>query len=124
MSERALMPDNAQENILITPNGQACLGEFGITGTFLHFDSRDHQLGIIRYIAPECDPLGFQAPKRSDPSEESDVYSLALTSFSVRSSITDYHTVPPETIHPLRSGPRWAIAKGRKYPRGDARGRR
>jgi len=76
------MPNNAQENILITPNGQACLGEFGITGTFLHFDSRDHKLGIIRYIAPECDPLGFQAPKRSNPSEESDVYSLALTSLS------------------------------------------
>jgi len=46
--------------------------------------------GIVRYMAPELlNPPQFGLPN-SNPSEESDVYSLAMTAYEVRSSHTAY----------------------------------
>ena len=42
--------------------------------------------GVVRYMAPEVlNPSQFGLPN-SNPSKESDVYSLAMTAFEVRSS--------------------------------------
>jgi len=73
-----------QNNILITQDGQACLGDFGIAGAFGDLWYDNLKLGTIRYMAPE-QFLGeyiLSEPIRS-PSKESDVYSLAMTSFAV-----------------------------------------
>jgi len=89
-----LMPNNAQNNILITQDGQACLGEFGIAGAFQRFDFYTYELGTLRYIAPEC-LLSLESPrspKTTRTSQEGDVYSLAMTSFSVRSAIVVHPT--------------------------------
>ena len=77
------MTDNAQNNILITQDGQACLGEFGVTTSFPFFGIVAYELQTAQYMAPECVSwqLGGQEPNRH--SKESDVYSLAVTSFSV-----------------------------------------
>jgi len=84
------MPDHAQNNILISPDGHACLGEFGITGTFRCFDFYVYELETLRYMAPEC--FIFWRFETSDHSKESDIYSLAVTSYSVCSSVV---THPP-----------------------------
>ena len=80
----------AQGNILITRDGQTCLGDFGIAGAFRGFSYEDHKLKTLRYMAPER--LSEEAlcvdnlPVTIDgPSKASDVYSLAVTSFEVRS---------------------------------------
>jgi len=80
------MPNNAQNNVLITPDGQACLGEFGIIGSFPCFRTRVYELTTLRYMAPECFSLQFGDQEPNRRSEKSDVYSLAMTSFSVRFS--------------------------------------
>ena len=80
------MSDNAQNNILITQDGQACLGEFGITGTFACFQFRVYELTNLRYMAPECFVMKFWDEKPSKHLRGSDVYSFVMTSFSVRSS--------------------------------------
>jgi len=87
------MPDNAQNNILITQDGQACLGEFGIIGSFPRFGMKAYELATLRYMAPECFSwdVGGQKPNRH--SKKSDVYSLAMSSFSVRSPGVN-HTPP------------------------------
>ena len=56
-----------------------CLGDFAIAGMFTArwFTFEDYQPETLRYMAPErVSPL-------ADPTKESDVYSLAMTSFSV-----------------------------------------
>ena len=80
------MPDNTQNNILITRDGQACLGEFGITGAFPSFsyDWRYEQT-TFQYMAPECLHFGVGRKEPNRYSNKSDVYSLAVTSFFVRS---------------------------------------
>lgn len=73
-----------QSNILITRDGQACLGDFGIAGAFGDLWYDNLKLGTVRYMAPE-QFLGdyiLSGPIRG-PSKESDVYSLAMTSFAV-----------------------------------------
>ena len=86
------MPDNLQNNILITRDGQACLGEFGITGVFWRSRFYDYELGTLRFTAPECCLwVTHDSPETNRRSKRSDVYSLAMTSFSVS---------PPVVIHP------------------------
>ena len=48
-----LMPNNAQNNILVTRDGQACVGEFGITGAFWGVWVSACELTTLRYMAPE-----------------------------------------------------------------------
>jgi serine/threonine protein kinase len=74
-----------QSNILITQDGQACLGDFGITGVFLSSVSW-YKLESLQYMAPER----FSSWDRiNSSSKESDVYSLAVTSFKVCFSAVD-----------------------------------
>jgi len=77
------MTDNAQNTILITQDGQACLGEFGITISFPCFWTQVYELSTLRYMAPECLSLKLRDWDPSGHSKEGDVYSLAMTSFSV-----------------------------------------
>jgi len=87
------MPDDPQNNILITQDGQACLSEFGIAGAFRTIWFYSIGLRTLRYLAPERilqSPL--QDPETSRPSKEGDVYSLVMTSFSVRSSVARHPT--------------------------------
>ena len=73
-----------QNNILITRDGQACLGDFTIAGAFV-CSYGYHQLETLRHMAPErfSDRGTFLV---GGSSRTSDVYSLAMTSFSVRTS--------------------------------------
>ena len=73
---------HVQGNILITPDGNACLGDFGIGGALAEFWVQYFRpkLGTARYMAPE------QFAYDNDvefASKESDIYSLAMTSFTV-----------------------------------------
>ena len=79
-----------QNNILITQDGQACLGDFGIAGLFMRYTYRIHRQETLRYMAPERSSpygVGFVV---NGPSKESDIYSLAMTSFSVRASFVNH----------------------------------
>ena len=69
-----------QDNILITPEGNACLADFGITNKFPNLSYRIFKLRTARYMAPER----FGSGNRTNlASRESDVYSIAMTSFTV-----------------------------------------
>ena len=88
------MADNPQNNVLITRDGQACLGDFGIAGAFRVLYVSACDLETLRYMAPERHPAGAPTHlEMTGPSKESDVYSLALTSFSVSSSVVNDLTV-------------------------------
>ena len=65
-------------NILVTGDGRACLGDFGIVGAFGDLSFPRFKLGTARYMALER--LDFF---NGSPSKKSDVYSLAMTSFTV-----------------------------------------
>ena len=68
-------------NILITRDAQACLDDSGVIGCFGDPSFPRFKLGTARYMALErLDLTG------GSPSIKSDVYSLAMTSFTVRSS--------------------------------------
>jgi len=68
-----------QGNILITPDGRACLGDFGIVGALNDRSFSRFKLETASYMAPERVDL-----LRSSPSIKGDVYSLGMTSFTVR----------------------------------------
>ena len=87
----SLMPDDAQNNVLITEDGQACLGEFGISGAFLLPDLNAYELENCRYMAPEFVSWRLY-PNPNRTSKESDVYSLVMTSFSVGFSVVNRPT--------------------------------
>ena len=80
-------PCHSQGNILIDEGGIARLGDFGITGIITDptvvepGSTTTSKPGLVRYMAPELllDPM-------NRPSKESDVYSLAMAAFEVRSS--------------------------------------
>ena len=78
------MPDNIQHNILITLDGHACVGDFGITGAFWGICVSACELGTLRYMAPERFTSEHEDMRTGGPSKYSDVYSLVMTSFSVR----------------------------------------
>jgi serine/threonine protein kinase len=81
---------HVQNNILITQDGQACLGDFGIADTFRDHTYHSHPLEAIRYMAPER--LAENLSRTKHLLTESDIYSFAMTSFEVRSSATNYST--------------------------------
>ena len=89
-----MMADDPQNNVLITQDGQACLAEFGIIEAFERLDFYMYEMETVRYMAPECVYLGghYGSPESSRPSKESDVYSLAVASFSVCLSTVNYPT--------------------------------
>jgi len=60
-----------------------CLGDFAIAGMFTtqQFTSEDYQPENLRYMAPER--ISGVTSHVASPTKESDVYSLAMTSFSV-----------------------------------------
>jgi len=72
----------AQNNILVTRDGQACLGDFAIVMPSEHIYQFHHQ-ETLRYMAPECIVHDWGTFVVHRPSKKSDVYSLAMTSFSV-----------------------------------------
>jgi hypothetical protein len=78
-----------QGNILITRDGQARLGDFGIAGAFRGL-TYDRKFETLRYMAPEH--LSGE-PMINGPSKVSDIYSLAMVSFEVRSSAVNHLTI-------------------------------
>ncbi|KAF9641934.1 kinase-like protein [Thelephora ganbajun] len=75
----------APGNILITQDGRACLGDFGILSGFSDLSFIRFKLGTARYMALEQVSLF-----NSSPSKKSDVYSLAMTSFTVLTRVLPY----------------------------------
>jgi serine/threonine protein kinase len=87
---------HVQNNILITQDGQSCLADFGFAATF-SLKLRSYKLETLRFAAPECFsrdlPRNFHPFNSSylcDPSKEGDIYSVAMTSFKVRSSALNH----------------------------------
>ncbi|KAF9649128.1 kinase-like protein [Thelephora ganbajun] len=78
----------APGNILITQDGRACLGDFGISGTFGDPSFVRFKLGTARYMALEQANL-----LNSSFSKKSDIYSLAMTSFTVLTGVLPYDGV-------------------------------
>jgi hypothetical protein len=87
-----------QSNILITQDGHACLGDFGIVDAVRDLTHHDHKLETLRYVAPE-----HFAWYMSTPSKTSDVYSLAMTSFEVRCSIVNHPIIRYDHLITIRS---------------------
>jgi len=77
----------------MTQDGQACLGDFAIAEMFTSymFSFKHYQPETLRYVAPErfSDDISSSV---FNPTKESDVYSLAMTSFSVRASFGNQPT--------------------------------
>jgi hypothetical protein len=76
---------------MITDEGNACIGNFGIAGTITDTDASGDGLNsvptskpsVVRYMAPELlDPSTAQVTRRN-PLKESDIYSLAMTTYQV-----------------------------------------
>jgi len=62
-------------------------------GAFEPFSWNHYDLRTLYYMAPEClFAVIFGDPDTSSPSRESDVYSLAVTSFSVCSLVVSHPT--------------------------------
>ena len=83
-----------------------CLGDFAIAGMFTlsPFSFKDYQPETLRYMAPERASNDIHSSV-VDPTKESDVYSFAMTSFSVCTYLgnhptTHYHH--PVTIRSSR----------------------
>ena len=82
-------PRSVQGNILITEEGNACLGDFGITGIIADpaiikpGSTTTSKPGVTRYMAPELLDPGLFGFTHSSPSKESDVYSFAMAAYQV-----------------------------------------
>ncbi|KAF9645572.1 kinase-like protein [Thelephora ganbajun] len=83
-------------NILITEDGIARVGDFGITGVITDPTVVDpgsttrSKPGAVRYMAPELlNPLQFNFSD-SNPSKESDIYSLTMTAYETLAEILPY----------------------------------
>jgi len=68
-----------------------CLGDFAIAGVFTLYPFKNYQQETLRYMAPERISDGIFSGV-ADPTKETDVYSLAMTSFSVRTSFGNHPT--------------------------------
>ena len=83
-----------QGNILVTEEGNACLGDFGIAAiiTDLSVMERDSttttKKGAVHYMAPELLYPPRFGSKRSNHSKESDVFSFAMSTYEVFPSIS------------------------------------
>lgn len=80
--------------MLITQEGVARLGDFGMMGIVTDPTAVEPtsttvpKPGVVRYMAPEIlNPRQFGLDN-GKPSKESDVYSLAMTAYEVRSPQT------------------------------------
>jgi len=83
-------------NILITKDGAARLGDFGITGVITDptvvepGSTTTSKPGVVRYMAPELlNPTQFEL-QNSNPSKESDVYSLVMTAYETLTEILPF----------------------------------
>ena len=92
---------SVQGNILISDDGIARLGDFGIVGVITDptvvepGSTTASKPGVVRYMAPELlNPPQFGL-SHSNPSKESDVYSLSMTVYEVRA----LHTVHCHYLH-------------------------
>ena len=80
-----------QNNVLVTRDGRACLGDFGIVGAFSSPVFAKFGIETVRYMAPErfargtiyYATLGRCRCYTTPPSKESDVYALSMTCFTV-----------------------------------------
>ena len=106
-----------QNNILITPDGQACLGDFAIAASFEKFSAAYLQPETLRYMAPERFLSGGSPCLVDRPSKESDVYSLAMASFSVCALLESILLLDTNLL--LQSGPHGGIAVSWKKCGGD-----
>jgi len=103
-------------NILITEEGAACLGDFGITGTItdptvVSRETPTTKPGASRYMAPELlYPRQFGL-KNSNPSKESDIYSFSMTAYKVLSGDTPYDGVRLDSVAAIN------IVSGNRPPR-------
>ncbi|KAF9646903.1 kinase-like protein [Thelephora ganbajun] len=77
------------ENILISEQGTACIGDFGITGIISDpLVTGEHgttacQRGIVRYMAPEQVAPGMFGLENSNAVKATDVHSFAMTAYEV-----------------------------------------
>jgi serine/threonine protein kinase len=88
---------HVQNNILIAQDGQACLADFGFAAGFRSYP-RVCKLETLRFTAPEGFTTMISSIDLIDlqylnyPSKEGDIYSVAMTSFNVRSSAVSCST--------------------------------
>jgi len=73
---------------MITQDGQASLGDFAIAGN----RSWNYKPETLQYMAPERFSGEGNTVWVQGPSKESDIYSVAMTSFSVRSPLGNHPT--------------------------------
>ena len=94
---------------MIDKNGVARLGDFGITGvitdpTVVELGDGTMSMPGARYMAPELlNPTQFHL-QNSNPTKESDVYSLAMTAYEVD---------PPYTLRGRRRHPAFSLGSHR-----------
>ena len=103
-----------QNNILITQDGQACLGDFAIAwlSTWTSYVMY-HRPETLRHMAPERFLNRPHTPPLLERlSKDSDVYSLAMTAFSVCTLLET--TLRLNTMVLLQSGLHRRIAISRK----------
>ena len=79
-----------QNKILVDGDGQPYLKDFGIVGMFTRYPLGCHGQEMLQYMAPERLPVVYTYGVA--PSKESDVYSLAMTAFSVCTPFGNYPT--------------------------------
>ena len=86
------------------------MGDFGITGVITDptvvepGSTTTSKPGVVRYMAPELlNPTQFHL-QNSNPTKESDVYSLAMTAYEVD---------PPYTLHAHRRHPAFSLGSHR-----------
>ena len=83
---------SVQRNLLIDEEDTVRVGDFGIKGVITDptvvepgTATTSSEPGVVRYMAPELiNPSQFNLMK-GNPTKESDVYSLAITTYEVRS---------------------------------------
>ncbi|KAJ8083200.1 Rho guanine nucleotide exchange factor [Marasmius tenuissimus] len=80
-------------NILITPEGRACIGDFGLSRIAdtlaLHLTtSAPRAAGTVRWLAREI------LNGTSDPTKESDIYAFACVCYEIYTALSPFHELP------------------------------